>query len=83
MPGVDLLGDRPNDVGAAAWPVAAGPIGMGGLEPAQDPGPVQKIVHQGIDRDHAARRLRPSGRTSAAPIRMPDNAIVSTLSETP
>ena len=35
--GVDLAGDQPgNNVGAAAWPVAAGPVGMGGLEPGQD-----------------------------------------------
>ena len=51
LPSVDLAGDQPHNVGAAAWPVAAGSVGMGGLEPGQDPGPVQEIVDQGIDGD--------------------------------
>ena len=73
-----------NDFGAAAWPVAAGAVRVGSLEPGQDPGPVQKIVDQGIDRDqvHAdfaatwgeRQRRRSECRTSA---------IASTLSETP
>ena len=29
LPSVDLAGDQANDVGAAAWPVAAGAIRMG------------------------------------------------------
>ena len=51
LPRVDFAGDQPHNVGAAAWPVTAGPVGMGGLEPGQDPGPVQEIVDQGIDGD--------------------------------
>ena len=35
LPGVDLAGDQPgNDFGAAAWPVAAGAVRVGSLEPA-------------------------------------------------
>jgi hypothetical protein len=44
LPSVDLLGDQPNDIGAATWPVATGTVGMGSLEPGQDPGPMQEIV---------------------------------------
>jgi hypothetical protein len=36
LPSVDLAGDQPDNVGAAAWPVTAGPVGVGGLEPGQD-----------------------------------------------
>jgi hypothetical protein len=48
---VDLAGNAGNDIGTATWPVAADAIRVGGLEPSQDPGPVQEIVDQGIDRD--------------------------------
>ena len=48
---VDLAGDQPDNVGAATLPVTAGPVRVGGLEPRQDPGPVQKVVDQGIDRN--------------------------------
>ena len=46
--------------GAAAWPVTAGAVGMGGLEPGQDPGPVQEIVDQGIDRDQLHANFQPA-----------------------
>jgi hypothetical protein len=59
LPGVDLLGDRFGDFGAAAGPIAGEAIGVIGSEPAQDPGPVQEIVHQRVDRDHAAANLEP------------------------
>jgi hypothetical protein len=32
---------------------------MGGLEPGQDPGPVQEIVDQGIDRDQVHADFQP------------------------
>ena len=32
---------------------------MGGLEPGQDPGPVQEIVDQGIDRDQLHADFQP------------------------
>ena len=60
LPSVDLAGDQPHNVGAAAWPVTAGPVGMGSLEPAQDPGPVQEIVDQGIDRDQLHANFEPA-----------------------
>ena len=57
---VDLAGDQPdNDFGAAAWPVTAGAVRMGSLEPGQDPGPVQEIVDQGIDRDQVHADFQP------------------------
>ena len=59
--GVDLLGSTGNDFGAAVCPVTAGPVRMGGLEPGQDPGPVQKIVDQGIDRNQVHTDLQPLG----------------------
>jgi hypothetical protein len=31
LPGVDLAGNLPDNVSAAAWPVTAGPIRVGGL----------------------------------------------------
>jgi hypothetical protein len=33
---------------------------MVGPKPVKDSGPVQEIVHQGIDRDHAAADLAPA-----------------------
>ena len=57
---------------------------MGGVEPAENPSPVQEIVEQGIDRDQPERRPRTtSGDRSIPPIRIPDNAIVRTLSDAP
>src|SRR5689334_3775000 len=51
--GVDPASGLTNNVGAAAGPVTADAIRMVGPEPMQDPGAVQKVVHQGIYRDHA------------------------------
>ncbi len=62
LPSIDLIGDQPNDVGAAAWPVATGAIRVGGFEPAQDPGPMQKVMNQGVDRDQLHANFKP-GRT--------------------
>ena len=56
---------------------------MFGLEPAQDAGPVQKVVHQRVDGDHAAADLGPESLFFGAPSRMHDKAMVRTLSETP
>ena len=59
LPRVNFAGDQTNDAGAAAWPVTAGAIRVGSLESAQDPGPVQEVVDQGIDRDqlHAKKGI--------------------------
>jgi len=65
LPGVDLLSDRFDDVGAAARPVAGDAIGVVGPEPGQNAGPVQEIVHQGVDRDHAAADLSPATPVAA------------------
>ena len=48
-----------NNVGAAAGPVAGRPVRVVRVEPGQDPGPVQKIVNQRVDGDHAAADLGP------------------------
>ncbi len=56
---VDLCGNQPNNVGAATWPIAAGPVRVGGLEPSQDPGPVQKVMDQGIDGDQVHADFQP------------------------
>jgi hypothetical protein len=65
--GVDLAGDGFDDFGAAAGPITRDAVGVVGSEPAQDPGPVQEIVHQGIDRDHGAADFAPPGpRTGRA-----------------
>jgi hypothetical protein len=60
LPRVDLAGDQADNVGAAAGPVAAGAVGVGGLEPGQDPGPVQEIVYQGIDRYQLHANFEPA-----------------------
>jgi hypothetical protein len=59
LPSIDPFGDQANDIGAAARPVAAWAVRMGGLEPIQDPGPVQKIVDQSIDRDQRHADFEP------------------------
>src|SRR5436189_5840840 len=59
LPSVDLAGDQPDNVGAAARPVTAGPVGMGSLESSQDPGPVQEIVDQSINRNQVHADLQP------------------------
>jgi hypothetical protein len=59
LPGVDPLGDGLNDVGAAAGPVASQAVQMVRVEPSQNAGPVQKVVNQRVDGDHAAADLGP------------------------
>jgi hypothetical protein len=60
LPRVDQLGNRLDDFGAAAKPVAGEAVAVVGSEPAQDSGPVQEIVDQGVDGDHAAADLAPA-----------------------
>ena len=55
--GIDPFGHGFNDLGAAAGPVAGRAIGMVGAEPVQDAGAVQKVVHEGVDGDHAGADL--------------------------
>ena len=43
---VDPLRDRCDDLGAAAGPVAGRAIGMAGIEPLQNAGAMQEIVHE-------------------------------------
>ena len=59
LPSVDLLGSTGNDFGAAACPVAAGAVGMGSLELSQDPGPMQEIVDQRINRNQVHADFQP------------------------
>src|SRR3954469_25890310 len=57
---IDLAGDALDDRRAAAWGVAAGPVGVLGVEIAENAGAVQEIVHQRIDRDHHRAGFNPS-----------------------
>ena len=82
-PGVDPLGHSFNDLSAAAWPVAGRAIGMGGAEPAQDAGAVQKVVNQVSMAIMLAPTSGHSRSLLGAPSRRDDKAMVSTLSETP
>ena len=58
-PRVDPIGHGFNDFSAAASSVAGRAIGMVGAEPVQDAGAVQKVVNEGVDRDHAGANLAP------------------------
>jgi hypothetical protein len=78
LPSVDLAGDQPDNVGAAAWPVTAGPVGWAALNRARIPVRCRKLwtrVSTAINCTPTSSHL---GRTSAAPIRMPDIAIART-----
>ena len=57
LPSIDPLGDGLNDVRAAAGPVAGRAIRVVRVEPGEYAPSVQKIVNQGVDRDHAAADL--------------------------
>ena len=59
LPGIDPLGYGLNNVSAAAGPVAGRTIQVVRVEPLQDAGPVQKVVNQRVDGDHAAADLGP------------------------
>src|SRR6516165_10017979 len=61
LSGIDGGRNRANDVGAAVRLVAAKAVWMTGPEPLQDAGPVQEIVHQGIDGNHVCTSLGPEG----------------------
>ena len=59
QPGIDPLGYGIYNVGAAASLVAGCTIRMIGMEPCQDTGADQKVVHQGVDGNHAGADLVP------------------------
>jgi hypothetical protein len=61
LPSIDPLGDQANDVGATARPVTIQAVRMGGFEPVQDTGSVQKVVYQGVNGDHARADFEPFG----------------------
>ena len=56
---------------------------MVGLEPGQDPGPVQEIVDQGIDRDQVHADFQPPRANISGADQNADIAIARTLSATP
>ena len=73
-----------NNVGAAAGPVAGGTIQVVRVEPGQNAGPAQKVVHERVNRDQPAADLDPRGPTSRKRRSAGwTRAIASTLSETP
>jgi hypothetical protein len=57
--GVNLLCGEGNDVGAATWLVAAGAIGMSRFKSGQDPGSMQKIMDQRINRNELDADFEP------------------------
>jgi hypothetical protein len=57
--GVDLTGDGLDDLGAAVRLVAGRAVGMVGVEPVENAGAVQKVVHEGVDRDHRTTDFAP------------------------
>ena len=59
LPGIDPLRHGLYNVGAAASLVAGRTIRMVGLESCQDAGANQKVVHQGVDGNHAGADLVP------------------------
>src|SRR3974390_2226380 len=59
LPGIDALGHGVYNVGASASLVAGCTIGMVGRESCQDASADQKVVHQGIDGNHAGADLAP------------------------
>jgi hypothetical protein len=63
--GIHTLDDRLQDPRAAGPLVADWTVPMAGIEAVQDAGPVQEIVHQGVDHDHAAAHFGPA--LAAAP----------------
>ena len=80
---IDPLRHGIYNVGATASPVAGCAIRMVGIEPFQDAGADQKIVHQGVDGNHAAADLCQRCRRFGAPSKMDERLMVRTLSETP
>jgi hypothetical protein len=59
LSGINPLGHGLYNVGAAASLVAGCTIRMIGLEPCQDACADQKVVHQGVDGNHAGANLMP------------------------
>ena len=55
-PRIDVAGDALDDGRAVTSGTAARTIGMAGTMFSEDAGAVQKIVHQGIDRERPGRR---------------------------
>ena len=62
LPGIDPVRHGRDDVGAAASLVAGRPVRMVGSEPCQDAGADQKVVHQGVDGNHAGADLVPEAQ---------------------
>ena len=64
LPRINVRGNQIDNGRTAAWPVAGQAIGVVCPEPVQAPGPVQEVVHQCIDRDHAAADFEPAAPTA-------------------
>ena len=61
LPGIDLVRHGGDNVGAAASLVAGCTIRVVSIEPCQDAGADQKVVHQGVDGNHAGADLAARG----------------------
>jgi hypothetical protein len=60
LPRVDSVRDGFYDLRAAARLITPRPIRVVGVEPVQNAGPVQKVMDQRIDRNHAAADFQPA-----------------------
>ena len=58
-PCIDAGRDKPENVGAVSLAIARRTVSMADVKPLQNAGPVQEIVHERIDHDHLAARLKP------------------------
>ena len=60
LPGIDVGGNRPDNVSTAVRPVTANTVLMAATEPLQNPGTVQEVVDQRVDGDHVAANRNPA-----------------------
>lgn len=73
----------PDDFSTAATAVAGRTVGVRRASALHDARSMQKIMDQGVHRDHGLSRLEPNRPVPACSDQQVDNAIIRTLSETP
>jgi hypothetical protein len=67
LPSIDVRREQAENAGAPSRPVALVSVRMVGAQPLQDPGSVQEIMDQGVDRTKVAPTSTHSGRRLPAP----------------
>ena len=68
LPGIDPCSDLRDDVGASVGLITGRPIGMLRVKSPKDAGPMQKVMNQRVDGDHAHASIEssaPDARKSA------------------